>query len=173
MPIIKNGQWAENPWTNVTDEDPVPANGAIIVSLKRFKAERDALLMRAAPLGVRLKSEELAKEIGAEANRLALIVVELPYFKDGRAFSTARLLRERYGYKGEIRANGHILPDQVFFLARCGVTSIEVKPQTRLEPFAEAFREFSVGYQNPRSSRGTAPGLRLRPSAFAQALAAE
>jgi uncharacterized protein (DUF934 family) len=173
MPIIKNGQWAENPWTAVADEDAVPAKGAVIVSLKRFKAEREALLERGAPLGVRLKSEELAKEIGADANRLALIVVELPYFKDGRAFSTARLLRERYGYKGEIRATGHILPDQAFFLARCGVNSIEVKPQTRLEPFADAFREYSVGYQNPRSARDTAPGLRLRPSAFALAQAAE
>ncbi|MFZ1988683.1 MAG: DUF934 domain-containing protein [Alphaproteobacteria bacterium] len=173
MPIIKNGQWAENPWTNLADEDAVPANGAVIVSLKRFKAEREALLERRSPLGVRLKSEELAKEISADASHFALIVVELPYFKDGRAFSTARLLRERYGYKGEIRATGHILPDQAFFLARCGVNSIEVKPQTRLEPFADAFREYTVGYQSPRSARGTAPRLRLRPSAFAQAQAAE
>ena len=173
MPIIKNGQWTENPWTNLADEDAMPANGAVIVSLKRFRAERDVLLGRRGPVGVRLKSDELAKELGADASRFALIVVELPYFKDGRAFSTARLLRERYGYKGEIRASGHILPDQAFFLARCGVNSLEVKPQTRLEPFANAFRDYSVGYQDPRSSRGTAPSLRFRPSAYAQAQAAE
>jgi uncharacterized protein (DUF934 family) len=173
MPIIKNGQWSEDPWTHLSDEDTVPANGSVTVSLKRYKTERDALLQRRAALGVRLKSEELAKEIGADANGFNLIVVEMPYFKDGRAFSTARLLRERYGYKGEIRARGHILPDQAFFLARCGVNSIEVKPQTRPEPFAEAFREFSVGYQNPRSARGTAPKLRSRPGMFAPAQAAE
>jgi len=173
MPIIRNGQWAENPWTNVADEETVPATGAIIVSLKRFKAERDQLLARHAPLGLRLKSEELAKEVGADAGRFALIVVEMPYFKDGRAFSTARLLRERFGYKGEIRASGHILPDQALFLARCGVNSIEVKPQTRLEPYAEAFKEYTVGYQDPRSSRASAPKLRLRPGVFAHLQAAE
>ena len=173
MPIIKNGQWAENPWTNLADEDAVPATGAVIVSLKRFHAEHQALESRLAPIGLRLKPDEAAHHVGAIAGKFALIVVEMPYFKDGRAFSQARLLRERYGYKGEIRATGHILPDQAFFLARCGVNSIEVKPQTRLEPFADALREYSVGYQNPRSSRGTAPRLRLRPSAFAQVQAAE
>ncbi len=173
MPIIKNGQWSQDGWTHLADEDAVPANGAVTVSLKRYNADRDQLLARKAPLGVRLKAEELAKEIGADAASFALIIVELPYFKDGRAFSTARLLRERYGYRGEIRATGHILPDQAFFLARCGVNSLEVKPQTRLEPYAEAFREFTVGYQNPRSSRGTAPALRMRPGAHAPAQAAE
>ena len=173
MPIIRRGKWAEDPWTHLSDEGALPSSGPVTVSLKRFKNERDQLLTRDAPLGVRLKSEELAKEIGADANRLTMIVVELPYFKDGRAFSTARLLRERYGYKGEIRAAGHILPDQTFFLARCGVNSIEVKPQTRLEPFAAAFKEFSVGYQNPRSAHDTAPSLRLRPSAHGLAQAAE
>lgn len=173
MPIIKNGQWSEDRWTHLADTDALPASGAVTVSLKRFKAERDALLARKAPIGVRLKSEELAKEIGADAKRLALVVVELPFFKDGRAFSTARLLRERYGYEGEIRATGHILPDQAFFLARCGVNTIEVKPQTRLEPFADAFKEFSVGYQSPRSSQGTAPRLRLRASAAPLRQAAE
>ena len=173
MPVIKNGQWTENPWTHLSDEDALPATGAVTVSLKRFHAEHQALVARLAPIGLRLKPDERAHHVGAIANKFALIVLEMPYFKDGRAFSQARLLRERYGYKGEIRATGHILPDQAFFLARCGVNSIEVKPQTRLEPFADAFREFSVGYQSPRSARGTAPALRLRPNAFAQAQAAE
>ena len=173
MPVIRNGQWSEDPCTAIADADAVPANGAVIVSLKRFHAEREALIARKAPLGLRLKSDERAHAIGADAQRFALIVVELPVFRDGRAFSTARLLRERYGYTGEIRASGHILPDQVLFLARCGVNAFEVKPDTRLQPFSDAFREYSVSYQNPRSGHGIAPSLRLRSPAFGLAQAAE
>jgi len=175
MPVIKNGHWTDDPWMHLADEGDVPPTGAVTVSLERFRNERDALLARKAPLGVRLKSEQLASEIGKDAHRLAMIVVELPVFRDGRAFSTARVLREHYGYKGEIRATGHILPDQVLFLVRCGVNTIEVKPQTRLEPFANALREISVGYQRPRSGIGIAPSLRMRASApvFSLAQAAE
>jgi uncharacterized protein (DUF934 family) len=175
MPVIRNGQWTDDHWTHLADESAVPVDGGVTVSLARFAAERDALLARKAPLGVRLKSEDRGHTIGPDARHFALIVLELPVYRDGRAFSVARLLRERYGYTGEIRATGHILPDQALFLARCGVDSIEVKPHTRLEPFAHALREFTVGYQNPRAGNDIAPVLRMRSSApvFALAQAAE
>jgi uncharacterized protein (DUF934 family) len=173
MPIIKNGQWAEDTWIHLSDEDALPASGAVSVSLTRFQCERAALLGRGAPLGLRLRSEERAHMIGKDAENFALIAIEFPIFRDGRGFSSARLLRERYGYRGEIRAFGHILPDQVLFLMRCGVNSIEVKPQAKLQPFSDAAHEFSVAYQNPRSGRDIAPPLRLRSHVGALAQAAE
>jgi uncharacterized protein (DUF934 family) len=165
MPIIRNGQWADDLWVHLSDEDDVPAAGAVTVSLARFEKERDALVCREGPLGVRLKSEELAHRIGDDALQFDLIMLELPSYRDGRAFSAARRLRERYGFDGEIRAFGHVLPDQALFLMRCGVNSIEVKPQTRLEPFAAALREITVAYQPTRAGTGIAPALRMRTAA--------
>jgi uncharacterized protein (DUF934 family) len=138
----------------------------VSVSLKRFQSERAPLTARQAPLGLRLKSDERASTIGHDAELFDLIVVDLPVFRDGRAFSTARLLRERYHYKGEIRASGHILPDQVLFLARCGVNSFDVKGDRRLDPYLEAFREYSVSYQPLRAGLGIAPALRQRSGAL-------
>jgi uncharacterized protein (DUF934 family) len=173
MPVIRNGQWSDDAWAHLDDDAELPATGAITVSLKRFHAEREVLTARSAPIGLRLTPEDRAHHVGNIAKHFALIVVEMPVFRDGRAFSQARLLRERYGYTGEIRAVGHVLPDQALFLARCGVNTIEVKPQTRLGPFAEALNEYSVGYQGSRAGKGVAPQLRTRPRAPALAQAAE
>ena len=97
----------------------------MIVSPERFRAEREALLERGEPLGVRLHSNQLAREIGADARHLALIAIEFPSFRDGRAYSTARCC-ERYGFNGELRAVGDVLRDQFLFMHRCGFDAFEV-----------------------------------------------
>src|SRR5262245_20799358 len=94
MALVKNGRPAEDSFVTVADADPLPASGGIIVSLKRFNDHRDALLSRAAPVGVRLEAAESPKELGEHVHRLALVAVTFPGPRDGRAFSQARALRD-------------------------------------------------------------------------------
>src|SRR4029078_10293685 len=95
-------------------------------SLARFKKERDALMARNAPLGIRLKSAESPEQLGEDVHHFAVVALEMPVFRDGRAFSWARLLRTRLGYKGEIRAVGHVPYDQIALLHRVGVDAFYI-----------------------------------------------
>jgi uncharacterized protein (DUF934 family) len=151
MPLIKNAEFADNAFALVADEEPLP-EGAIMVSLKRWQAERDALSARNAPLGLRLSADQSPEALGDEVHRFAVIALEFPKFRDGRGYSWARLLRQRRGYKGEIRAVGDVLRDQWLFMSRCGVDAFEVRPGTRLEDFRAALSEQTVFYQ-PASDR--------------------
>jgi len=92
---------------------PCPPRVRWSVSLPRFLKEREALLARDDALGVRMETTESPQALGSDVHNFALIVLHVPYFKDGRAFSWARLLRTRLGYKGEIRVTGHVLRDQI------------------------------------------------------------
>ena len=147
MPLIKNGQPAEDHWIFLNDEDPLPAEGDVVVSLGRWRTDRENLGKRKSLVGVRLEADETAEGIGADAPQFALIALTFPKFNDGRAFSTARLIRERYGYQGELRATGHILRDQYLFMARCGFDAFEVEDTADLGAWADALEEISVFYQ--------------------------
>jgi uncharacterized protein (DUF934 family) len=118
-----------------------------VVSLARFRAEREALLEREGRLGVRIPGDADPEELRLDLDALAVIEVELPRFADGRAFSTARLLRERLGFGGELRAVGYILRDQLFYLSRVGFDAFELKPNRDPEEALQAFGEISVTYQ--------------------------
>lgn len=157
-------------WRRVRDEEELPRAGAILVSLARLKRDRAAIAARGAPAGLALQSHERARELGEDAGLFGLVELHLPKFRDGRAFSAARLLRERYGFRGTIRAAGHILPDQALFLARCGVNEILLAGASRLGAFAAAMRAYSVAMQPTGSSW---PSLRRRPAAPSFAQAAE
>jgi uncharacterized protein (DUF934 family) len=159
MPLIKQGRVAEDTWTALADDAALPADGPVIVSLDRFRLEREALLERREPLGVRLHSNQLAREIGADARDLAHIAIEFPSFRDGRAYSTARVLRERYGFTGELRAVGDVLRDQFLFMHRCGFDAFEVANDAAAD-WRKAMAEFSVFYQ--AASDGRVPARVLR-----------
>ena len=146
MPLIKNAEFVENTFAHVADEQAL-TEGAVIVSLKRFQAERDTLMTRNAPLGVRLSSDQSPEALGEDVHHFAVIELEFPKFKDGRGYSWARLLRQRLGYKGEIRAVGDVLRDQWLFMSRVGVDAFEVRPGTRIEDFRVALAEQTVFYQ--------------------------
>jgi uncharacterized protein (DUF934 family) len=79
---------------------------------------------------------------------LSLIVVEFPKIGEGRGYSQARMLRQRYGYTGELRARGAIKRDQLFFLARCGFDSFDLDPSEDLQVAIGSFDDFSVAYQD-------------------------
>lgn len=159
MPLIKDGALVEDTFQNIADDEPMPANGTI-VSLARFARERDALLARNAPLGVRLKSEELPESLGDDVHRLSVVVLEFPKFRDGRAFSWARMLRTRLGFEGEIRGSGAFLYDQIAFMARVGFTGFEVRENFTLDQFERALGEMTSVYQPSADGRPTIRDLR-------------
>jgi len=124
--LVRGGHVRDTAFADVADSGALPPKGAVIVSLPRFLKDRAALLAREDALGVRLETTESPEALGSDVHNFALIVLHVPYFKDGRAFSWARLLRTRLGYKGEIRVTGHVLRDQIAFFARVGVDSFEL-----------------------------------------------
>ena len=153
MALVKDGKLTEDSWVAVADAADVPSSGPVIVSLSRWRAERDALLTRSDPLGVRLASHEMASEIAPDLDRIGLVALEFPTFRDGRAYSSARLLRDRYGFKGELRAVGNVLRDQLLFMNRCGFDAFEIASDDAVEVWRKAIEEFSVWYQPATDNR--------------------
>ncbi|WP_207462459.1 DUF934 domain-containing protein [Azospirillum sp. SYSU D00513] len=147
MPLLKNGDAVEDNWAVIADDAPVPADRPAVISLDRWQAERASFDGRNAPLGVRLKSSQLVDTVLADLDRFSLVAIEFPKFRDGRGFSTGRLLRERHGYQGEIRAVGHVIPDQYLFLKRCGFDTVEAPEGTNLDSWKNALTEMTVAYQ--------------------------
>jgi uncharacterized protein (DUF934 family) len=159
MPLIKDGAFAENTYTTVTDDAALP-EGAAIVSLTRFQKDREAILARNAPLGVFLKAPETPETLSTDVHRLSVVVLEFPVFRDGRAFSWARMLRTRLRYEGEIRATGHFLYDQINYMRRVGFNAFEVPEGFSLEQFERALHEMTNVYQPSADDRKTIRDLR-------------
>jgi uncharacterized protein (DUF934 family) len=162
MPLLKHGVAVADPWIAVADDAPVPADRPALVGHARWLAERDALVARAAPLGIRLPNSVDMPAFGPDAGRFGLIVLEFPKFSDGRAYSQARLLRERFAYRGELRASGQVLRDQLRLMHRCGFDAFEFDRPDAAEVFAAALRDFSAAYQPAADGAATALELRLR-----------
>jgi uncharacterized protein (DUF934 family) len=160
MPLIKNGDLVSDPYRVLADDAPLPEGEAVLVGLARWTAERDRLIARNAPVGVRLKSSEAPSALKQDLDHIALIAVEFPGFRDGRGFSYAHRLRKEYGFMGELRAVGHLIPDQAQFLIRVGFDSIEVKEGARLSDWQRGLSEFTVWYQPAADARKTVLALR-------------
>ena len=162
MPLLKNGLVTADPWTAVADDAALPASGPVLVSHARWQAERLVLEARKAPLGIRLPNNLDMLAFGPDAGRFDLIVLDFPKFSDGRAYSQARLLRERFGYRGELRATGNVLRDQLRLMHRCGFDAYEFDSADAAKIFAAALQEFSAAYQPATDGTVTALELRLR-----------
>ena len=145
MQIIRNRAIVDDDFVHVADGAELP-DGKPIVALARYAAAHEELLARYSTLGVRVGSDKLPTDI-PELSRLALIAIEFPRFTDGRGYSIARQLRDRYQFTGELRAVGWVLRDQLFYMERCGFNAFEVKPGKPLDSALQAFGEFSVTYQ--------------------------
>lgn len=150
--LIKDGAIVENTWTLLAKPEgeaaavEVPA-GQVIVPLSVWLAQKDQLQNRA-DVGVWLDSDEVAEDIGEEANHFPVIGVNFPGFMDGRGFSTARILRERYGFKGELRAVGNFIRDQLCYLRRCGVNAFAfANPEVDLDIAVKSLNDFNEYYQ--------------------------
>jgi len=162
MPLIKQGRIAADPFQPVADGAPLPGEGPILIGLARWQEERGLIEPRNTPIGVRLKPAEAVDQLAGDLDRLALVVLEFPKFNDGRAFSQARLLRQRYGYKGEIRATGRVLRDQLLFMHRSGFDAYEVGEEITPEILAAAIASISFVYQPAADAKPTVSALRHR-----------
>lgn len=157
MALIKDGTFVDDVWVAVGDDDPVPDDKPAIVSLERWQRDRDRLTGRKAPLGVRLRSDQPPALIAGDLAHFGVVALEFPRFGDGRAYSYARLLRQRYGYGGEVRAVGDVLRDQFLFMHRCGFDAFEVTDRTEIGHWQQALSEISVVYQPAADDRPPAP----------------
>jgi uncharacterized protein (DUF934 family) len=161
MQLIKAGRIVEDGYTRVADDAPVPDRLPAIVSAARFLTDTDALVQRGAPTGVVWPNSRKVAELAPYLDRLALVALMFPTFKDGRAFSQARLIRERYGFRGELRATGQVLRDQFMFMLRAGFDAFEVTKDADAAAFLEAARRYSVFYQPTGDGRSTARAGRV------------
>jgi phosphoadenosine phosphosulfate reductase len=142
--------------------------GAVIVTKKRWFAEKPDLDRRNAPLGLLLAAGETVDDLAGDLSRFAIIALDFPKFSDGRAFSTARLLREKHGYAGELRAVGNVLADQIPFMRRVGFDTFEViNAPTRRALASARMAEVRLYYQPTGAAEapaGTRPWLRRSPT---------
>ena len=150
---------AEDPFTNVADEEAVPP-GDVVISLTRFQTEGESLLGEGRAVGVRLESDEEVEALVYDLPRLALVALAFPKFLDGRAYSSVRLLRERFGFKGEVRAVGGVLREQAGQMVRCGFDAFGPADGSSPEDWQRASQRFRHVYQ--RSSDGRAPAYTER-----------
>ena len=162
MPLLKDGKLIDDPWSHIADEVAIPASGQVIVGLKRWRGERDSLIKRKDPAGVRLQSDHTAGDVADDLEHLGVVALAFPVFKDGRAYSNARRLRERHGYTGEIRAIGNVLRDQYLFMLRCGFDALEVKEGETEKDWQKATKAFSVFFQPAADDQETVVSLRHR-----------
>ena len=138
---------AADTWTLLQEGEAFPACGDVIVPLSLWLGKREVLLKRVGRTGVWLKPEEEPALLAPDFAVLPLIAVHFPAFTDGRGYSTARLLRERYQYKGELRAIGAVLKDTLLGMARCGFDSLLLRDGETVDEALTAFAELADFYQ--------------------------
>jgi uncharacterized protein (DUF934 family) len=156
MPLVKGGRIVEDTYLRLDDEAPVPECRAVLVPAARFLADSTDFASRAARVGVAWPNDRLVAGLAPHLDRLALIALMFPNFRDGRAYTQARQLREQYGFRGELRATGEVLRDQLVFMVRAGFDSFAVKKEADAEHFAEAVGRYTVFYQPAADGHATA-----------------
>ncbi|MEQ8697121.1 MAG: DUF934 domain-containing protein [Bauldia litoralis] len=166
MALVKGDEIVEDVWVYAGWLAEAPDSAPVILPLDVWRAEKEALRGRNAPVGVLLHPDDDPEaQLGAEIGALSLIALEFPAFSDGRAFSQARVLRERMGFEGEIRATGHVIVDQKTHLRRCGFDAVELDDDKAAEAWAAAKSPVELYYQPALG--GDTPLQRLRKARLA------
>ena len=172
MLLLRSGRFVADQWKQLADDQAVPTGGSIIVPLIRLLADAAAFEGFTGDLGVRVEPGQRIEQLEPWLPRVTLVTLDFPVFSDGRGFSTARLLRERYRFAGEIRAVGDVQIDRYQFMRQCGFDTFEIKPERTHEKWARAEIEMTLTYQPDYAEpRGAEAVWRARQAR--QALAAE
>lgn len=138
----------EDTWQILADDNPLPKQGDIILSLMRWQTEQATLKQYiGGKIGLWLEPDANIEAIAQDLTPFSLFAIHFPSFTDGRGFSSARLLRERYHFSGELRAVGDVFRDQLFFMARCGFDAFSVRADKNIEDALEGLQDFSEAYQ--------------------------
>ena len=170
MPLIrvKDGAaaFATDSFVTVADDAALPDSGGAIVSLARFTKDRESLLARNAPIGVRLTPAQSPEALSADVQRLSVVAIEFPAFSDGRGFSWARMLRTRLGFTGEVRATGKFIFDQIAHQKRVGFDAWDLPDGFTLETFERALAEITNPYQPSADGKKTIRELRAGKQLF-------
>jgi uncharacterized protein (DUF934 family) len=159
MPLIECGRIVSDPWQQLGDDAALPS-GPCILSLSRLQQDEAVQNASHLGLGVALPVDQPAEVLAPYLERLALVAVNFPTFRDGRGFTQARSLREHLAFSGEIRATGNILPDQYAFLLRCGITTVEIKDGADPAAWQNEADRFSFTYQPSVLKEPVLSGLR-------------
>jgi len=162
MPLVKQGRIATDVFVHVADGAELPGDGAVLISAARFLEDPEGLSRRAGKLGVIWPNNRDVDDLVPYLDHLAAVALVFPSFRDGRAYSQARLLRERHGYDRELRATGQVLRDQFVFMQRAGFDAFEVKKESDADAFAETVKRYSVFYQPTGDGRVTALNRRMQ-----------
>jgi uncharacterized protein (DUF934 family) len=152
--LLRNGEIVDDEWQYEAEASGRLA--PLIVGFEHWQSDRDTLIARGGRLGVVLAPAHKVELLAPDLAHLALIAAEFSGPAEGRGYTQARLLRERYHFTGELRAIGFVHRDQLFFLARCGFNSFEL-PESDIENSRSALSTFSAAYQLANDT-----GLRLK-----------
>lgn len=156
--LIKDGAVVQDEWTRLGadfDTDATLPSGKLIVPLHLWEARGEELRARREPLGIWIDSSQHPEAVGDALAYLQLIAINFPVFSDGRGYSYARLLREKYGFSGELRAMGDVLRDQLFLLRRCGFDSFEIRADRDAADALAGLGDFAHVYQGATVDPGT------------------
>jgi uncharacterized protein (DUF934 family) len=143
---------AEDPYTAVADAEFLP-RGDLIISLQRFHNEGKRLIAEGRKVGVRIEPNEQVEDIAEDLPNIAVVALAFPKFLQGQAYSSARILRERYRYQGEIRAVGDVLREQAGFMIRCGIDVFEPADGSSPEQWTHVAHRFRHVYQRGEDGR--------------------
>lgn len=150
--IIDTQTLLADPWQHFTPETPIQAGGHYLLSFEDWALHAETLKIRqikqqGGQVGLAISNQFNVEDLVELLDELELICLEFPAFADGRAYSQARLLRERYGYQKDLRATGDVLLDQLFLMKRCGFSSFALRDDQNPERCLQAFATFSNSYQ--------------------------
>ena len=157
MPLWRREGFTQDKWAFLGDEAPVPEDGAVVVSLKRWLKERETLASRAAPLGVAVEAGADAQAHLPDLADRPLVALAFDKFADGRSFSYARILRDRLRFGGELRAIGDVLIDEIPLMLRCGFDSFDVTNAPTLKALEAGRLPGSPLHYQPGSGGDEAP----------------
>ena len=148
MPLIIDKKTAaDDSWIRIESEEQLTLSGDRLVDWALFQAHADQFLSGAGKLGVRIDGDVELDDLAPYLNKLAMVAVTFPTFADGRGFSQARVLRQRYGFAGEVRAVGDVTWDRLRYMARCGINAFDVPADRYSDDMLRAFDEIAVCYQ--------------------------
>ena len=148
-----SASYADDSFVTVGLDDAIPASGDLILSLAQFQADGEALLADGRKVGVRLAASEDVESLIQALPRLSVVALEFPKFRDGRALTAARLLRDRFAYRGEVRAVGEVLRELANFMIRCGFDAFEPSDGSTPDQWAATAKRYRHVYQRAADAR--------------------